>query len=156
MAKPEWGVKRICHSCGTRYYDMRREPPTCPKCNTEFDPEAFLKSRRSRSAAVEEMAATPARAKKKAEVVEDEEDVDVPETDEVELDAEEADDTETDDTADLVDDDLADDDDADALDDDGLDADTDDAADVLLEEDGDLGDDDVAVVVETDEDDDSR
>ena len=50
MAKPEWGLKRICHSCGTRYYDMRRAEIHCPKCGTEFDPEALLKSRRGRPA----------------------------------------------------------------------------------------------------------
>ena len=51
MAKPEWGSKRICPSCGTRYYDLQRDPITCPKCATEYDPEAFIKSRRTRPAA---------------------------------------------------------------------------------------------------------
>jgi uncharacterized protein (TIGR02300 family) len=51
VAKPEWGSKRICPSCGTRYYDLLRMPIVCPKCATPFDPEAFLKSRRSRPAA---------------------------------------------------------------------------------------------------------
>jgi len=46
MSKPEWGVKRLCPSCSALYYDMKKNPPTCPKCNTEFDPEALLKSRR--------------------------------------------------------------------------------------------------------------
>src|ERR687883_954815 len=50
VAKPEWGMKRICPSCGTRYYDMTRDPIVCPKCSTPFDPEAFLKSRRARPA----------------------------------------------------------------------------------------------------------
>ena len=50
MAKPEWGTKRICPSCGARYYDLMREPVLCPKCSTPFDPEAFLKSRRARPA----------------------------------------------------------------------------------------------------------
>lgn len=54
MAKPEWGAKRICHHCGARYYDMLRDPIVCPKCGTPFDPEAFLRSRRSRSAIIEE------------------------------------------------------------------------------------------------------
>lgn len=49
MAKPEWGAKRICHNCGTRFYDMHRAEIVCPKCHTTFDPEALLKSRRSRS-----------------------------------------------------------------------------------------------------------
>src|SRR5215470_6045104 len=51
VAKPEWGSKRICPSCGTRYYDLLREPVICPKCATPFDAEAFLKSRRTRPAA---------------------------------------------------------------------------------------------------------
>jgi uncharacterized protein (TIGR02300 family) len=50
VAKPEWGAKRICPSCGARYYDLLRKPVICPKCATPFDPEAFLKSRRSRPA----------------------------------------------------------------------------------------------------------
>ena len=54
MAKPEWGTKRICPSCGARYYDLRKNPPTCPTCNAEFDPEALLKSRRARPAPSEE------------------------------------------------------------------------------------------------------
>jgi uncharacterized protein (TIGR02300 family) len=51
LAKPEWGSKRICPSCGTRYYDLLRKPVICPKCATPFDPEAFLKSRRARPVA---------------------------------------------------------------------------------------------------------
>src|SRR5271155_1304500 len=48
VAKPEWGNKRICPSCGARYYDLLREPVICPKCSTPFDPEAFLRARRAR------------------------------------------------------------------------------------------------------------
>jgi uncharacterized protein (TIGR02300 family) len=51
VAKPDWGSKRICPSCGTRYYDLLRKPVICPKCSTPFDPEAFLKSRRTRPVA---------------------------------------------------------------------------------------------------------
>jgi uncharacterized protein (TIGR02300 family) len=51
VAKPEWGTKRICPSCGTRYYDLMREQVICPRCSTPFDPEAFLKARRARPAA---------------------------------------------------------------------------------------------------------
>ena len=49
MAKPEWGAKRICNSCGTRFYDLMRDPIVCPNCGAEFDPEALLRTRRSRS-----------------------------------------------------------------------------------------------------------
>ncbi len=48
MAKPEWGVKRVCQSCAIKFYDMARSPITCPKCGARFDPEALLKSRRNR------------------------------------------------------------------------------------------------------------
>ena len=49
VANPEWGTKRVCQSCGAKFYDMKREPIVCPKCKTAFDPEAFLKTRRSRT-----------------------------------------------------------------------------------------------------------
>ena len=62
VAKPEWGTKRICPSCGTRYYDLLREPVICPKCTTPFDPEAFLKSRRARPVAPVEKELEPAGA----------------------------------------------------------------------------------------------
>ncbi len=48
MAKPEWGVKRVCQSCAAKFYDLNRSPIICPKCAASFDPEALLKSRRSR------------------------------------------------------------------------------------------------------------
>ena len=51
MAKAEWGTKRLCPNCGTRYYDMRHDPIVCPKCGAAFDPEALLKTRRTRAVA---------------------------------------------------------------------------------------------------------
>ena len=59
MVKPEWGVKRICHSCGAPFYDLRHDPITCPKCGSVYDPEAILKSRRTRTPVVEEKEAAP-------------------------------------------------------------------------------------------------
>lgn len=50
MVKAEWGTKRICQSCATKFYDLRRQPIACPECGKTFDPEALLKSRRSRPA----------------------------------------------------------------------------------------------------------
>ncbi|MEE9209178.1 MAG: TIGR02300 family protein, partial [Kiloniellales bacterium] len=47
VAKPEWGVKRICQSCAAKFYDLGRSPIACPQCGARFDPEALLKSRRS-------------------------------------------------------------------------------------------------------------
>ena len=46
MANANWGVKRVCPGCSTRYYDMKKTPPTCPKCSTVFDPEALLRMRK--------------------------------------------------------------------------------------------------------------
>jgi len=62
VAKPEWGTKRICPSCGTRYYDLMHDPVVCPKCSTPFDPEAFLKARRARPAAPVEKELEPVSA----------------------------------------------------------------------------------------------
>ena len=59
MAKPEWGTKRICPSCGTRYYDLMREQIVCPKCSTPYDPEAFLRARRARPVAPVEKELAP-------------------------------------------------------------------------------------------------
>src|ERR1700722_1179949 len=76
LAKPEWGTKRICPSCGTRYYDWLRESVICPKCSTPYDPEAFLKARRSRPALPVEKEPAPVDADadvEDVEVAEDEE-----------------------------------------------------------------------------------
>jgi len=59
VAKPEWGIKRTCQSCGAVFYDLRRDPITCPKCGTQHDPEAVLKSRRSRPAVADEPKVVP-------------------------------------------------------------------------------------------------
>lgn len=74
MAKPEWGTKRICQSCSTPFYDLQRDPIVCPKCQTVFDPEAILKSRKLKGA---EEAEAP---KKEAEKADDELEVDEDDT----------------------------------------------------------------------------
>ena len=48
MGKIERGIKRICQNCGALYYDLEKHPIICVKCGVEFDPEAILKSRRTR------------------------------------------------------------------------------------------------------------
>lgn len=100
MAKPEWGVKRSCQACGTRFYDMRKNPIECPSCGTKFDPEAVFRPRRPRNQPEEP---APAKEKPKAEPkdAEDElaalvDDDDLPEIDD-------------DDDSDMGDDDLDDD-----------------------------------------------
>ena len=49
MAKPEWGKKRICSACNTKYYDFNKSPIICPSCGSEFDPDIYLKSRKGKN-----------------------------------------------------------------------------------------------------------
>src|SRR5215472_12295034 len=35
MVKPELGTKRVCVSCGARFYDLTKVRAVCPKCGTE-------------------------------------------------------------------------------------------------------------------------
>ena len=51
MVKPEWGIKRTCKDCGARFYDLRRDPITCPKCGAAHQSEPAQKPRRNRRAA---------------------------------------------------------------------------------------------------------
>jgi uncharacterized protein (TIGR02300 family) len=46
MVKPEWGTKRACPKCGTRFYDLQKdEPVTCINCSFAWEPEPILKSK---------------------------------------------------------------------------------------------------------------
>jgi uncharacterized protein (TIGR02300 family) len=46
MVKPEWGTKRTCPKCSTRFYDLGTEDPVhCISCGTDFIPEPVLKSK---------------------------------------------------------------------------------------------------------------
>jgi len=46
MVKPEWGTKRTCPKCATRFYDLGNETPvTCISCGVSWDPEPVLKSK---------------------------------------------------------------------------------------------------------------
>ncbi|MEE9250426.1 MAG: TIGR02300 family protein [Alphaproteobacteria bacterium] len=51
MAKPEWGAKRACPHCGTRFYDLRRETIVCPRCDTPYDAVVGAKPKRVRAPA---------------------------------------------------------------------------------------------------------
>ena len=46
MAKPEWGTKRTCQSCGAPFYDLKKKNIECPKCGAAFDPNPPAKPRR--------------------------------------------------------------------------------------------------------------
>lgn len=46
MIKPEWGTKRSCPKCATRFYDLGNdEPVTCINCGNAWNPEPVLKSK---------------------------------------------------------------------------------------------------------------
>jgi len=63
MVKPEWGTKRTCPKCSTRFYDLTNDDPVhCIECGTEWVPEPVLKSKQP----MPFEAPTPA-AKEKAE-----------------------------------------------------------------------------------------
>ena len=36
MSKPARGTKRVCPSCGARFYDLNRTPITCPVCQAVY------------------------------------------------------------------------------------------------------------------------
>jgi uncharacterized protein (TIGR02300 family) len=44
VAKPELGLKRQCMSCGAKFYDLNRDPATCPKCGTVFEAVALSRA----------------------------------------------------------------------------------------------------------------
>jgi uncharacterized protein (TIGR02300 family) len=45
MPKEEWGVKRLCPHCASRFYDLARDPMTCPVCASTFSAESLVVGR---------------------------------------------------------------------------------------------------------------
>jgi uncharacterized protein (TIGR02300 family) len=120
VAKAEWGVKRTCLSCGARFYDLQREPITCPACGAAVDVTAQSKPRRARAAPViAKVAAAPVLAVVEVEAVAVEDDVpleadladdeEIVETEAADEEAEEEDgESAIEDVSELGDDDMAD------------------------------------------------
>ena len=44
MAKPELGGKHQCQNCGTKFFDMNKDPIVCPKCGTVYQPVALSRT----------------------------------------------------------------------------------------------------------------
>ncbi|PKP85512.1 MAG: TIGR02300 family protein [Alphaproteobacteria bacterium HGW-Alphaproteobacteria-2] len=80
MPKDEWGVKRLCPTCHARFYDLRRNPMTCPSCSAVFSLESLLGNRVQSTVAQRKAAVPP-----KATLVEDDIVLEVEEEDDVEL-----------------------------------------------------------------------
>lgn len=72
MPKDEWGVKRLCPHCASRFYDLKNNPMTCPDCGESFTVES-LTANRGRPLIAEKTAAP----KEEEEVVEELPDDDV-------------------------------------------------------------------------------
>lgn len=110
MAKAEWGTKRVCPKCGTKFYDMKNEPIVCVSCGQTFEPESVLKSKQSAGhaeiVAAKNKADAKAAAAAKAKAAKEAEDEDLLDDDDIDL--EDIDDDDIDD--DLLDDDDDDDD----------------------------------------------
>lgn len=61
MANPALGRKFACHNCGTKFYDLNKPEPKCPKCGavpeqqaSEATPKASRASKRARAVPVYE------------------------------------------------------------------------------------------------------
>ena len=63
MPKDEWGAKRICPTCSTRFYDLRTDPMHCPNCGATFTLESLT--------AVKAKALRPEKAKPEPVDIED-------------------------------------------------------------------------------------
>ena len=91
----ERGHKRTCPSCESRFYDLNRDPVTCPMCQEKFELSAFGSRGDQEAAVVAERAARRSAAKKPAlvpdpEVVGDAELPEVADVPDVALETEEA------------------------------------------------------------------
>jgi uncharacterized protein (TIGR02300 family) len=79
MPAKDLGTKHLCFKCGTKFYDLRKPEPICPKCGADQRQSPALKP------APEKRSRAPARPAAPAAVVPDEADT---ETADLEEDAE--------------------------------------------------------------------
>lgn len=71
MPKEEWGTKRLCPHCATRFYDLMNDPMTCPACGSEMTVES-LNEGRTKSLVSEKTSSR----EQKTDLVDDSEDLD--------------------------------------------------------------------------------
>ena len=62
VAKPELGTKRLCAGCGAKFYDLNKDPITCPKCGTVFEVAVPVSRGRGEAASAAAAAAAAAAA----------------------------------------------------------------------------------------------
>ena len=83
MAQRDLGTKYVCFKCGTKFYDLKKPAPTCPKCGADQREAPVAKpasTRASRAAAPKEVeepeAAVPEEEAEEAEEKEEAEEDD--------------------------------------------------------------------------------
>ncbi|MFC4349199.1 FYDLN acid domain-containing protein [Kordiimonas lipolytica] len=82
MAKPEWGTKRTCPKCGTRFYDLGKDDPaTCIDCGNQWAPEPVLKAKQP--VIIEDKPAKEADKDEDDVDLDDEDDIDIDDDDDV-------------------------------------------------------------------------
>ncbi|WP_022707558.1 MULTISPECIES: FYDLN acid domain-containing protein [Paracoccus] len=104
MPKEEWGTKRLCPHCATRFYDLNNDPLTCPACGNQFSLDS-LTDGRGKSITTEK---TSNRSRNSDDLVDDEDDVNNDSNDlddDLLDDDDDNDDVSLDDIADVADDD---------------------------------------------------
>jgi len=83
VVKPEWGTKRTCPKCSTRFYDLgKKDPVACIDCGHEWKPEPILKSKQPVPEEPEKPAASEKPAEEAEETAEAAEDLPIEEADE--------------------------------------------------------------------------
>ncbi|MEL6235795.1 MAG: TIGR02300 family protein [Pseudomonadota bacterium] len=73
MPEVEWGVKRLCPSCGARFYDLSTDPATCPACGSTFSLDALSLKRSRPERAEPKPAAKPVQAEVEDDILDDDE-----------------------------------------------------------------------------------
>lgn len=87
MAAKDLGNKFVCFKCGTKFYDLKKPEPVCPKCGTDQREAAASKpaeTRRGRFAAVPKVVEPVAETPEPAAAAGDEEEAEEFEDDEEE------------------------------------------------------------------------
>ena len=61
MSKPARGTKRVCPSCGARFYDLSRTPITCPVCQAVYQvtPPSSRRAERAQPVAAKKVVVEP-------------------------------------------------------------------------------------------------
>jgi uncharacterized protein (TIGR02300 family) len=84
MPEQEWGVKRTCLSCASRFYDLNNDPCICPNCGAEAELAAFSLSKSKATQDAKAKAAAKVEAANQvddADVLDDDDDVDLADDD---------------------------------------------------------------------------